>query len=113
MIKRLFSVVCFLLVSQSAQADLQFKNYSWARSDPDARGYLVGFTRGMLYTNSLVKVRGGKPLFCPPRSFRTDEKEILAVVDGYVNDSKPAGNEFVEQLILDAFVRKFPCEGEG
>ena len=97
------------LAVQSAQADVLVRDYERLREDPNIHSYLVGFSRGVFYTNSFVGVAGQRRLFCPPRSLQLDEDVLLSVIDSYIKASKPKSDEFVEQLILDAFVKEYPC----
>ncbi len=85
------------------------RDYERLREDPNIRSYLVGFARGTFYTNSFVGVAGQRRLFCPPRSLRLNEDVLLSVIDFYIKTRKPKPDEFVEQLILDAFVLEYPC----
>lgn len=104
------ATVLSLFLTVPAHADLPLRDYEWAKKDTNMNAYLVGFSRGVIYTNSLVGVGGQKRLFCMPRSFRLDAEVIFSVVDAHIKDVKAKENEFVEQLILDAFVKTYPCK---
>lgn len=96
-------------------AELSLKHYPDLKGSEDFGLFLFGVGEGYSWTNALLRVqRHQEPFFCVPRELALNEKNYMAILDGYISkhDVKDELSEDAPLafILLKALQEVFPCK---
>lgn len=118
--KNFSEFVCLLLlifVCENARADITLEKYRSYKKLPQGEKnlgiYVTGVGRGISWYNLMLEAKDMPKLFCLPKNLSLDQGIIESLLDQEIRASvsgiKYKDDDFIELIMLEAFVGRFPC----
>ncbi len=118
--KPVLPLILFLMILASpGMAEVTVRAYEQGKTDSSVaeslRLYIAGVAEGFRVADvQCRRTRDSRPLFCLPKRYTFGSVDYSTLVDSEIGRRRDAGernleDRYIEQLLLDALQRRYPC----